>query len=138
MPGLAPLLPGGHRTDDARTRELTRVCDGLLHRYYVAPAPAVEIVHPPEGATFPAGPLRVEARAGRPVSCWRLFRNAALLHEQPGGDDAGVGFPPIDLAPGAHVLTVHAVTPDGLRAAANVTVRAAAPDGETSNTGGGS
>src|SRR5690606_16886035 len=43
MPGVAPLFPGGHNPADSRTLELTRLCNELIQKYYIAPAPKVRI-----------------------------------------------------------------------------------------------
>lgn len=124
MPGLAPLFPDGHDTADPRTLELTRVCDELRHNYYVEPAPRVEILEPANGATVETGTIEVVARADQPVQRWELYRDAERVAVRRDTKEGALHrFGNIQAAAGRRVLTLHAVSPDWHRSAAQVSVR---------------
>ena len=74
MPGVAPFFPGGHDRDDPRTQHLARVCDRLIRKHYVDPAPKVQIKQPADGALVAEGtPVVVRAEASCPIAKWRLY-----------------------------------------------------------------
>jgi Bacterial Ig domain len=122
MPGLAPLFPGGHDTIDPRTLHLTRVCDRLIEKYYIEPAPSVRVVAPDDGAILDAGSVLVNARSDGEATAWRLYVDGELAAQEDTEETEEVQFSPVNLAPGSHVLTVHAITRDWLRSVAQVAV----------------
>lgn len=129
MPGLAPCFPGGHDTRDVRTQHLTRVCDRLIGKYYIEPAPNVRITAPTDGTILEAGPVAVEAATDKPAAIWKLFADSEqVISRQESGSE--VQFEPVELPPGLHMLTVHAITNDWDRGAAQIAVEVTAPEGD--------
>lgn len=102
------LTPEQHR--------LIRHCDRLVQKYYVAPAPKVTLLSPTDGEIV-QGAVRVRARANKPVAKWRLYVEAKQVAENDTGE-----FEIADLPAGPHILTVHAITSDWLRGAAQIQV----------------
>ncbi len=126
MPGLAPLFPGGHDSLDPRTQHLARGCDRLIQKYYLDPAPKIEVLSPSDGEIV-TGPFLLRVRADKPVARWRLYIGAELVTRKLGGGRYEAEFPVLTLPPGPHVVTVQAITADWLRAAEQIEVEVSRP-----------
>jgi hypothetical protein len=122
MPGLAPLFPKGHDTTDPRARHLAEVCDRLIGKHYVGPAPAVEFMQPQDGAVLDGNPVDVRAQASKPTAKWRLYVDAQLVASVEGDGNQVTRFSPISLSPGLHALTVQAIDEAWARGAAQIVV----------------
>jgi hypothetical protein len=125
MPGIGFYCTQHNvRTDAAAQRALIRTCDRLVRQYYVDPAPKPRITSPEDGALVTT-PLRIVAAADGAVATWKLFVGATLVAEQRSPE-----FVVTELAPGPNVITVHAVTKDYLRGAAQIEVESPAASKE--------
>ncbi len=122
MPGIAPLFPGGHDTTDPRTQQLVRACERLIEKYYINPAPKPWIVAPADGAILDSPSLQVRATSDKPIAKWRLYVDSKLVASPDGNGTPDSTFGLVDLPPGPHVLTVHAITADWCRGARQIAV----------------
>ena len=122
-----PKMPGvffyphpyrdGHPEDLAPEKvQLMRDCNRLVREHYIDPAPKVTIAAPADGATV-AESVEIRAGADRPVSLWRLYVGSTLVAE----NDTGL-FARDSLPAGMTALTVHAITEEWLRGAAQIQV----------------
>ncbi len=107
------------RTNSADHRRLIRSCDRLVRKYYIDPAPKVTIRVPEDGAIVNT-PLKVVAKADKRVAKWKLFVGDKTVAEQ-----ASPEFTVSELSPGPNVITIHAITRDYLRGAAQIEVEVA-------------
>ena len=109
--------------ENAGARELWRHCDRLVQKYYVDPAPKITIATPTDGRSVGVDEVvRVATSADKPVAKWRLYVGAKQVEENKTGK-----FVVKHLPAGRHVLTVHAITADWLRAAKQLELSVAPP-----------
>ncbi len=120
MPGVC-FYKGWPRSIEPLQRNLVRACDRLVHKYYIEPAPKVEVVSPRDGEMTPAS-FRLQVQADKPVARWRLYIGAELVSRKLGGGGQQMEFQVPILPAGPHILTVHAITADWLRGVQQIEV----------------
>jgi len=129
---VAPEMPGicfyGHGDPHRpEVRALLRFADGLVEKYYLAPAPKVRIKLSQPAQRLRGGvAIRVEATRsakGGTVRQYKIFVDDELrAQEQEWVWDT------TQTAPGEHIITAHAISSDWLRGAAQVRARVERPN----------
>lgn len=124
MPGVGFYFEGGH--------DLALECDRLARKYFIEPAPEVEILAPLYAdrlspATTPHVTIRAQAtpREGRQISRYRWFIDNRLVAET---DTPRYTWDLRGEWPGHHMVTVHAIDDGWNRGAAQISVTCEATD----------
>ena len=116
MPGVC-FYPGIWGSLTAEQHSLRRQCDRLVKKYYIDPAPKVTITKPIDGEII-AGSVHIKAKADKAVMKWRLYVGSRKIAENESGE-----FKIDKLSQGPHIVTVHAITSDWLRAAEQIQIQ---------------